>query len=116
MPRRRPGPLRAAVPPRHRHRLGPGFPVPGLSGAANAEIAVIEQQRSDLYPGRVTELVGQWARFVRLPEHRLWDPSSGPLFHDPWQGRRLLDAVARAMTPHRARELRRRLRDLGALY
>ncbi|CAL9386107.1 hypothetical protein SUDANB121_01170 [Nocardiopsis dassonvillei] len=78
MPRRRPGSLRAAVPTRRRHRLGGGFPVPGLSGAAGAEIAVIEQQRCDLYPGGVAEMFGQWAWFVRLPRRRLWDPSSGP--------------------------------------
>ncbi|MBE1458852.1 hypothetical protein H4W79_003066 [Nocardiopsis terrae] len=112
VPRRRPGSIRAAVPRRERHHHGRPFAIPGLSAQACAEIARIEHQRPDLYPGAVCELIGAWAVFVRLPHRRLRTVGRD----DPRQARSLVSAVACAMTPYRARELRRRLRELDELY
>jgi hypothetical protein len=101
--------------------MGEPFALPGLSGAANAEIARLELQRPELYPGRVREAFGSWARFVRDPYRRLWDHEQegcgARSCCNGFQGTRsLLDAAAYRMTPHRARELRALLRALDVLY
>ncbi|WP_150254595.1 hypothetical protein [Nocardiopsis deserti] len=102
--------------------MGEPFALPGLSGAANAEVARLELQRPELYPGRVREAFDFWERFVRNPYRRLWDHGQEEGCGAPscrnhlWETRDLLDAVAYRMTPHRARELRALLRELDDLY
>jgi hypothetical protein len=101
--------------------MGEPFALPGPSGAANAEIARLELQRPELYPRRVREAFGSWARFVRDPYQRLWDHEqegcgAPACCDDLRETRGLLDAVAYRMTPHRARELRTLLHELDVLY
>lgn len=115
MPRRRPGSLRAVVPPRRPPRVR--RPPPARpSGRARAETAPTGRQRPDPYPGAVAEALGWWSAFVRMPRRRPWDSAAGGPLDDPRHARSLLDAVARSMTPHRAREPRRLLRESDELY
>ncbi|WP_435112998.1 hypothetical protein [Nocardiopsis synnemataformans] len=101
--------------------MGEPFALPGLSGAANAEVARLELQRPELCPGRVREAFDSWERFVRGPYRRLWDHEqqgcgAPSCCDDLRETRGLLDAVAYRMTPYRARELRALLRELDGLH
>lgn len=121
MPRRRPGQMRAAW---NRRRRLPG-PVPvrlrGLSPQVLAEIGRLEATRNYLWPGLIAIAVRQWDDFVRNPYNRLWVDDDGGCGYleccmDPWLARDLIERVLLGMSKRRAREFRRFIDQLDALY
>ncbi|MCK1813864.1 hypothetical protein MTQ13_06170 [Streptomyces sp. XM4011] len=121
MPRSRPGRVRAGLPRRPR----PGErdrTIPGLSGAALAEIRRVERRDTRLWPGSAGWAWERWRDFVRHPARRQWDLyESGVCTEwaccgDPWEARERLDTVMAAMSRRGARELRRLIDTLDARY
>ena len=110
MPRRRPGRVRDGIP---RHPRPEATPViDGLSARALSEIFHLERTRNYLQPGDVSAAVRLWKDYVHRPERQLWhDSECGDAQWDccgnPLEARALLDATMQAMSPRRARELRR---------
>ncbi|MFG1638705.1 hypothetical protein ACGFMK_00295 [Amycolatopsis sp. NPDC049252] len=77
-------------------------------------------ERTRLHPGAAAEALLAWARFVRDPMHRLWDPRYGcgvpECCPDPAEIRRVLHAVAHALPPKDAREFRARVAKSTELW
>lgn len=99
-------------------RRGPERLPDGLSARGRAQLVRLEHTR--LRPGAAAEALDAWARFVRDPVHRIWEPGSGcgePLCcPDPEELRRVLDLVAHHLPPRDAQRFRRRVAALDALW
>jgi hypothetical protein len=116
MARRSPARVRADTP---RPRLDkPVMMPPGLSVRGTA--AVVQLERTRLWPGACHEALNAWARFLRDPHHRLFDPRYGcgePLCcPDPGELRGILETVAHALPAKDARDFRQRLAILDARW
>ncbi|GGN26741.1 hypothetical protein GCM10011609_81750 [Lentzea pudingi] len=94
----------------------------GFSDRFIRDIVRLELSRGYLWPTAVQSSLEHWATFVRHPYRRLliddgndgcggWECCGNPLV-----ARELLGFVARALPRGSARELRKRLDELDALY
>src|SRR5215210_4870322 len=92
----------------------------GFSGRFVSDLDRLERTRNYLCPGKVKDALDGWATYVRYPYRRLWTdraPTGCPCCDtDPAGDRELLGFVARALPHKSARELRKRLEELDALY
>ncbi|MFE2323139.1 hypothetical protein ACFXD5_04265 [Streptomyces sp. NPDC059385] len=75
------------------------------------EMVRLEYTRNDLNTADVALALDRWQKFVRCPESADWDLCTWGSVHwyccgNPLEGRRLLDAVMRALSRRSARELR----------
>lgn len=90
----------------------------GLSARGRVWLARLEHTR--LWPGAAAEALQAWARFVRDPVHRTWDPASGcgemQCCPDPGELRRILDLVAHNLPPADARRFRESVAALDELW
>ena len=92
----------------------------GFSGRFTADLARLERTRNYLWPGSTAQALEAWTRYENSPARRFWLDESpvddcGCCPH-PVEQRELLDHVADALPRRSARELRRRLSELDALY
>ncbi|WNO70504.1 hypothetical protein [Streptomyces sp. AM8-1-1] len=105
-----------------RHRTPAARPViDGLSSRALSEIACLERTRNYLRPGDISAAVRLWKDYVHRPERELWHDYEWGNVHsyccpDPLEARSLLDTVTHALTPRSARELRRIIGRLDAVW
>ncbi|MFF2777474.1 hypothetical protein ACFVU3_21495 [Streptomyces sp. NPDC058052] len=118
MPRRRPGRVRATLPDQGRSPR-PKPAIDRLSPRALSEIVRLERSRNYLRPGDVGAALRRWKAYVHRPERELWHDDEFGDAHwyccgNPHEGRALLDAVLRAMSPRGARELRAIVEGLDA--
>jgi hypothetical protein len=109
MARRSPARVRAASP---RPRLDQPVPMlPGISARGIA--AIVQLERTRLWPGAAHEALQAWTQFLRDPYHRCFDPQYGCgvllCCPDPVELRGLLDTIAHALPTKDARAFRRRL-------
>jgi hypothetical protein len=86
-----------------------------------SDIARLELSRNYLWPTAVQSSLRIWLAFVHRPHRRLWVEDDGgcgiwECCGDPFEARELLDFVARALPRKSAKELRKRLDELDALY
>ncbi|MDX8143359.1 hypothetical protein SK854_14625 [Lentzea sp. BCCO 10_0061] len=92
----------------------------GFSGRFIADLDHLERTRNYLWPGDVARALEAWIRYENSPARRFWLNESsaddcGCCPH-PVEQRELLGFVARALPRKSARELRKRLEELDALY
>ena len=95
--------------------------IDGLSSRAVSEIACLERTRNYLQPGDVSAAVRLWKDYVHRPERELWHDYEWGNVHwyccpNPLEARALLDTVMQALTPRSARELRRIIHRLDAVW
>jgi hypothetical protein len=86
-----------------------------------SDVVRLELSRNYLGPFAVEIALRAWTEFVHDPYRRLWDFDSKGCgiswcCADPSEARELLGFVARALPRRSARELRKRLDELDALY
>jgi hypothetical protein len=88
--------------------------LPGISPRGVA--AIVELERTRLWPGATHEAFKAWARFLSDPYHRFFDPQYGCgellCCPDPVELRGLLETIAHALPAKDARAFRRRLTTL----
>lgn len=93
----------------------------GFSGRFIADLGRLERTRNYLWPGDVELALSRWTAWVRSPSRKCWlDQTPWEWDHypneDPFRAREVLGAVACALPRKSARELRKRLDELDALY
>ncbi|GAA4527724.1 hypothetical protein [Amycolatopsis samaneae] len=112
MPRKSASRVRADLPLKH-HRPGKQRVIPGISLAAQRQIADFERRRAS--PGALAEALATWAQWVRRPAR---DYHGGVL--SPWRDhlgeRSLLSEALHAVPPRARRELRPLVRRLDEHY
>ncbi|MFJ5989692.1 hypothetical protein [Lentzea sp. NPDC092896] len=86
-----------------------------------SDVLRLELSRNYLGLFAVEIALRAWTEFVHNPYRRLWDFESKGCgiswcCTDPYEARELLGFVARALPRKSAKELRRRLAELDALY
>ncbi|GAA1500538.1 hypothetical protein GCM10009760_62150 [Kitasatospora kazusensis] len=95
--------------------------IDGVSSRALSEIAHLERTRNYLQPGDVTAAVRLWKDHVHRSERQLWQDYEWGNAHwyccgNPFEARALLGTVMHAMSPRSARELRKIINKLDAVY
>ena len=81
--------------------------MPGLSGAAHAEVRRTELRKKYLWPGATAACLERWRSFVHQPYHRIWHFAAEGCTEwaccgDPREARAYLEAVILAMSRRRA--------------
>ncbi|MEW2399019.1 hypothetical protein [Streptomyces sp. NPDC046862] len=120
MPRKRPKRVRAALrSPDRSHGTRPV--IDGLSARVLTEIALLERSRNHLQSGDVATAVRLWHDCVHRPARGQWHEYEFGNDHayccgDPLEARALLDTVLNALSPRGARELRKVVGRLDALW
>ncbi|MGI5414184.1 hypothetical protein ACQEV9_46295 [Streptomyces chartreusis] len=92
-----------------------------MSSPALAEIFRLERTRNYLQPGDVSRAVRLWKDYVQRPERQLWQDYEWGNVHwyccgNPLEARALLDAVLQAVSPRNARELRKVVGRMDAVW
>lgn len=120
MARRSPAQVRRAAP---RRAPQPPIRVPTIQGiSARGAVFIARFERDRYWPGVAREALDAWARFVRNPYHRLYDPDHRgcgepmccPVFPDAYELRAMLESIVRILPRKDARFLRSRLVELDA--
>ncbi|MBT1098132.1 hypothetical protein KJZ88_42310 [Streptomyces sp. Tu102] len=111
--------MRTGIPPCQTREAAPV--IDGLSSRALAEIFRLERTRNYLQPGDVTRAVRLWKDYVQRPERQLWQDYEWGNVHwyccgNPLEARALLDAVMQAISPRNARELRKVVGRMDAVW
>ncbi|MBL1086973.1 hypothetical protein JK359_34270 [Streptomyces actinomycinicus] len=93
----------------------------GLSARAVSEIHRLEHTRNYLRPGDVVAAVRLWKGYVHRPERELWHDHEWGNVHwyccgNPLEARALLGTVMQAISPRSARELRKVVSRLDAVW
>lgn len=120
MPRRRPAQVRVRQPIRRRRPEAKIRQVPGVSPPTLR--AIVELERTRLWPGAIAEALDGWTRFVHGPVRVLddYEPEecSGPecQWEDGAVRRRTLRAALHALPTRAARELRALVHPLDETY
>ncbi|WP_256227087.1 hypothetical protein [Streptomyces sp. PAN_FS17] len=92
-----------------------------MSSRALSEICRLERTRNYLQPGDVSKAVRMWKDYVQRPERQLWQDYEWGNVHwyccgNPLEARALLDAVMQAISPRNARELRKVVGRMDAVW
>ncbi|MFD9728222.1 hypothetical protein [Streptomyces sp. NPDC059072] len=108
------------APRRNRHVRLPTPSIDGLSARVMGEMLRLEYTRNHLNTADVALALDRWKKFVRRPESADWDLCTWGSVHwhccgNPLEGRRLLDAVMRALSRRSARELRALIAESDSL-
>ncbi|MFC1435489.1 hypothetical protein ACEZDB_33100 [Streptacidiphilus sp. N1-3] len=95
--------------------------IDGVSARTLSEIARLERTRNYLHPGAVADAIRLWKSYAHRPARELWHDYEWGNVHwyccgDPLEGRLLLDTVMQAMSPQGARELRRIVSRIDAVW